>query len=204
VTDNLGATAAATVTVTVDSAPTPTNLAPVANAGPDQLNKDPGTAFTLSAAGSSDPDGAIAGYAWTQISGPTVTLSGAGTATASFTSPTRTTATYGFRLTVTDNGSPALSRSDTVLVSTRVTYLNTVAALLQARGTRSNGQPLGCTSCHSGSGGRTPLTTYAEVYSARTAVKSRISSGGSMLQYLQSGEAPVIISWIDAGTPEKN
>lgn len=204
VTDNLGATGSATVTIAV-TAPA-TNLAPVANAGPDQLNKDPGTVFTLNGAGSSDPDGTISGYAWSQIAGPAVTLTGAGTSTPSFTGPAATTASYKFRLTVTDNGSPAKTASDTVVVSTRVTYNNMVGALLLARGTQPSGMLLGCTSsgCHSGSGGRSPLTTYPEVYSVRTNVKSKISPGGSMLGFLLAGEAPIIIAWIDAGAPEKN
>jgi hypothetical protein len=60
-------------------------------------------AVTLSGTGSSDADG-IASFAWTQTAGPTVTLAGANTATATFTSPPLSTrATLTFRLTVTDN-----------------------------------------------------------------------------------------------------
>ena len=51
-----------------------------------------------------DTDGTIASYAWTQTVGPTVTLSGANTATAGFTAPTVSVATVlTFKLTVTDN-----------------------------------------------------------------------------------------------------
>ena len=51
-----------------------------------------------------DTDGTIASYAWTQTVGPAVTLSGANTATASFTAPSVSVATVlTFKLTVTDN-----------------------------------------------------------------------------------------------------
>ena len=203
VTDNLGASGSATVTITATGT---TNPGPVANAGPDQLNKDPGTAIALTGAGSSNPGGAISGYAWSQLAGPAVTLTGANTATPSFQSLARTTTSYRFRLTVTDNGSPARAASDTVVVATRVTYDNAVGAQLLSRGTQPGGQLLGCTAsgCHTSGGGLSPLTTYAQVFSARTGVKSKISSSGSMLKFLLAGEAQVIISWIDAGAPQKN
>ena len=76
------------------------NQAPGANAGPDR-NVTPGSAATLSGSGT-DSDGSITGYAWSQIAGPSVTLSGANTATASFTAPSSNT-TLSFRLIVTDN-----------------------------------------------------------------------------------------------------
>jgi len=203
VTDNGGATASATVAIAVTTA---TNTAPVANAGPDQLNKDPGTTVSLSGAASSDPDGSIASYAWTQIAGPAVTLTGANTASPSFQSAAGTTASYTFRLTVTDNGSPAKSATDDVVVSTRVTYANMVGALLLARGRQPNGELLGCTSsgCHTGTNSRAPLSTYTDVYSVRSMIRSRIQPNGSMAMFLASGEAAVITAWIDAGAPEKN
>ena len=203
VTDNAGATGTATVAIGVSA---PTNLAPVANAGVDQLNKDPGTTVSLTGAASSDPDGSVASYAWTQVSGPAVTLTGAGTATPSFTSPAATTATYEFRLTVTDNGSPAKTATDNVVVSTRVTYSNLVGAWFLARGTQPNGELLGCTSagCHTGTNSRSPLSTYTQVYSVRSSIRSRIQTNGSMAPYLAPGEAPIITAWIDAGAPEKN
>jgi chitinase len=76
------------------------NQAPTANAGPDRT-VTPGSATTLSGSGT-DSDGSITGYAWSQIAGPSVTLSGANTARASFTAPSSNT-TLSFRLIVTDN-----------------------------------------------------------------------------------------------------
>jgi len=89
------------------------NQPPVANAGPDQ-NVTVNTLVTLDGGGSSDPDGGPSplGYSWSQLSGPAVTLSGAGTASPSFT-PTVTGA-YAFRLAVSDG---ALTDTDDVTVN---------------------------------------------------------------------------------------
>ena len=53
--------------------PPPPNEAPTANAGPDQT-ADEGTAVTLDGSGSTDSDGTIATYTWTQTAGTGVTL----------------------------------------------------------------------------------------------------------------------------------
>jgi LmbE family N-acetylglucosaminyl deacetylase len=91
-----------------------TNQPPTANAGADKTVNE-GTAVSLPGSGS-DPDGTITSYAWTQTAGPTVTLSGANTATASFTAPQVTASTVlTFRLTVTDNG--GATGTDTVNVT---------------------------------------------------------------------------------------
>src|SRR6185295_9458104 len=60
-----------------------------------------GSTVTLDGSGSQDADGTIASYAWTQLSGPAVSLAGAGASVASFTAPP--TGTLGFELTVTDS-----------------------------------------------------------------------------------------------------
>ena len=124
VTDDDGATGADETTVTIS--PPATNLPPAANAGLDQ-SVAAGAAVTLSGSGS-DPDGSVAGYAWTQTSGTTVTLSGAATATATFTAPavtTRTTLT--FQLTVTDDDGATGSDEATVTVSPPATNRPPVA-----------------------------------------------------------------------------
>src|SRR5689334_5463667 len=90
------------------------NQAPTANAGPDR-NVTPGSATTLSGSGS-DADGSIASYQWSQTAGPGVTLSGANTATASFTAPASNT-TLTFRLTVTDNSGATGTDEVTITVT---------------------------------------------------------------------------------------
>ncbi|MDE0714741.1 MAG: PKD domain-containing protein, partial [Gammaproteobacteria bacterium] len=88
---------------------------PVAAAGPDRT-VDPGEAVTLDGSGSTDPDGDSLAYAWTQVSGASMTLSGADTATASFTAP-ESPGDLVFRLTATDPG--GLSAFDEVVVRVR-------------------------------------------------------------------------------------
>ena len=68
------------------AAPTPGNIAPTANAGLNQ-NVAAGVTVVLNGSGSSDSDGTIVGYAWVQTVGDTVALTGAATASPSFTSP---------------------------------------------------------------------------------------------------------------------
>ncbi len=91
------------------------NQVPVADAGTN-LTVDEGAAVSLDGSASSDADGSITAYQWTQTGGTAVTLAGANSATASFTAPAvSATDTLIFRLTVTDNGGS--TGSDTVSVS---------------------------------------------------------------------------------------
>ena len=106
-----GATATDTVAVTVEP------LVLMANAGPDQV-VDEGDAVRLDGTGSTAPLGAPPlSYSWSQTGGsPNVTLTGAATATPSFTAPSGLTAdvTLTFTLTVTVGGE---SETDTVEVT---------------------------------------------------------------------------------------
>ncbi len=92
--DNRGATKSDTVNIIV-------NVPPTAEAGPTQTVKVK-SAVTLDGRGSTDSDGTITGYAWTQKTGTPVTLTGANTATPTFTAP-GTEENMQFWLTVTDN-----------------------------------------------------------------------------------------------------
>lgn len=89
------------------------NAAPTASAGVDQTITLPTSTVTLSGSGT-DPDGSIASYAWTKVSGPTP-----GTITSAATTSTTVTGlvagTYKFELKVTDNAG-AVGR-DTVQVT---------------------------------------------------------------------------------------
>jgi PKD repeat protein len=203
VTDNNGATGSSSVGITVVA---PTNQSPIANAGPDQVNLDPGVTVLLNGTASSDPDGTITSYQWTQTAGPAITLSGASTATPSFAAPLNTTAAYTFMLTVTDSGSPQGSAQDSVTVTTRVTYVNTTKAMIDARPNQPNGTKLGCTQsgCHTTGGQTPPLLTYTDVYNNRTKTRSKIQPGQSMRKYLLTGEPEIITSWIDNGAPQTN
>jgi hypothetical protein len=73
--------------------------APIADAGPPQIGVPPGT-ITLNGSGSYSPDHDGLSYSWTQVNGPTVAISSANAAIATFSAAGSTS--YGFRLTVTD------------------------------------------------------------------------------------------------------
>ncbi|MDY6844150.1 MAG: CFI-box-CTERM domain-containing protein [Thermodesulfobacteriota bacterium] len=97
------------------------NRPPVANAGDDQV-VDEGVVVTLDGNDSTDPDGTIVSYIWTQVNGVPVTLSDPSIAQPTFTSPevAQDGESLTFQLTVTDNG--GLQNSDTCIVN--VTWEN--------------------------------------------------------------------------------
>lgn len=105
------------------------NYPPSANAGPDQSVESGATAI-LDGTASTDADGTIVSYLWEQTSGSAVTLSGAGTSTATFVVPEVTeTSSWGFSLTVTDDDGD--SDTDEVMVSVNISADMTI---LEARG----------------------------------------------------------------------
>ena len=87
--------------VNVDQTFEDVNYSPVARAGKDRTVRA-GQEVTLDGSESSDPDGSIESYLWTQLSGTTVSLSNANTAVATFTAPA-SAAELTFKLTVTDD-----------------------------------------------------------------------------------------------------
>ena len=117
VTDNDGATDTDDVTITVTDSAGGTNVDPVADAGDDQ-EVDEGDEVALAGSGS-DSDGTIASYDWAlTTANDDVTLSGADTATASFTAPEvdEDTALV-FRLTVTDNDGATATDDVTITIA---------------------------------------------------------------------------------------
>ena len=88
------------------------NRPPEARAGDDQTVEE-SDLVTLSGAASSDPDGDPITYAWSQVSGPPVTLSSAVTVVATFTPSSP--GVYVFRLDVSDGHGG--TSSDTVQVT---------------------------------------------------------------------------------------
>ncbi|MDO8445550.1 MAG: PKD domain-containing protein [Deltaproteobacteria bacterium] len=99
VTDNNGKTATDYVNISVMTGDS--NYRPTANAGADQ-SVNGGTTVSFDGSGSSDRDGSIASYAWTQTGGTNVSLTNSNTTTPSFTAPNNTD-TLTFKLTVTDD-----------------------------------------------------------------------------------------------------
>ena len=135
VTDDDGATASDTVVVTA-TAPGANNP-PTANAGADQtvtVNNQ----VTLSGTASSDSDGSIASYSWTQLSGTTVTLAGSG-ATRTFTPASA--GTYVFGLTVTDDDGSTSSQDTVTITANPVSTggANPPSATNVSRGTFASG-----------------------------------------------------------------
>jgi hypothetical protein len=100
--DTGGLQATDEVTVNVVS---PGNQPPVADAGPDQQVQE-GARVALQGGNSSDPDGNISLFLWTQISGPAVVLDDAKREQPQFTAPEvgAAGAVLVFELTVVDNG----------------------------------------------------------------------------------------------------
>ncbi|MGS0524799.1 PKD domain-containing protein [Zobellia nedashkovskayae] len=103
------------IVVTVGALP---NTAPVADAGPDQTITLPTSAVDLDGSGSSDTaPGNIATYLWTQVNGPaTATINATNSESPSVTG-LNIAGDYTFRLTVTDDGTPALNDTDDIVVT---------------------------------------------------------------------------------------
>jgi uncharacterized protein YkwD len=109
--DDQGMSDSDDVIITVATPEPPANQAPTANAGADRTVQQ-GDSVTVTGSGS-DPDGAIVTWAWAQISGTSVSLSGAATQQVQFTAPP-TAGDIRLRLTVTDDDG-AIDTDDVVV-----------------------------------------------------------------------------------------
>lgn len=92
------------------------NVAPVANAGTNQVITLPTNTTSLNGSGSRDQDGSITTYNWSQVSGPA--SANLHTSNAANTNVSGMVAgTYSFRLTVTDNAGATNSANVSVTVN---------------------------------------------------------------------------------------
>ena len=112
VTDNLGATATSSVTITVNAA---INQPPSANAGQDQTITLPQDSITVSGSGT-DSDGSIAAYQWSEVSGPSsATIASPSTAITLIKNLVQ--GAYTFSLKVTDNNGASAVSNITITVN---------------------------------------------------------------------------------------
>ncbi|MFA6069799.1 MAG: PKD domain-containing protein, partial [Janthinobacterium sp.] len=112
------------------------NQAPTANAGLDQSITLPVSSVTLNGSGT-DPDGTIASYAWTKISGTGGTITSASSASTEVTGLTQ--GSYSFRLVVTDNNGATDSDTVNVTVAAAPTGCNGVSYVAAASPDGSTG-----------------------------------------------------------------
>ena len=177
-----------------------TNQPPTANAGADILNAGPGLDQALVGSGS-EPDGQPITYQWIQTSGSGGVLTNATSSTASFNPPAitgaRDTVSFTFTLTVTDDGTPPLSGSDSKQVRVLGTWNNHIGSLFL-----NNCALSGCHSETNPGAGRQRLGTWANVSANAALVKTKISVGGSMRGNFGVTVADRVINWIDLGFPQ--
>lgn len=104
------------------------NQGPVAHAGSDQVVAS-NQLVTLDGSGSSDADGSVAAYSWTQTSGPVVELVNDDTANPTFRAPFVTGgANMAFTLTITDDAGDTATDTVTVTVAEPVGHVATPIA----------------------------------------------------------------------------
>ncbi|MGN6419691.1 MAG: PKD domain-containing protein [Pseudobacter sp.] len=106
----------AQVTITVTNGAGTGNQSPVAKAGNDITITAPANSVTLNGSTSSDPDGSIASYNWTKVSGPAEgTIAAPNSANTAVNS--LAVGTYVFRLKVTDDKGATAQDDVTVTVN---------------------------------------------------------------------------------------
>jgi tetratricopeptide (TPR) repeat protein len=132
--DRGAASRPAIVTITVKHV----NLPPVANAGQNQVVNS-GHVVSLDGSKSRDPDGSIAYYSWTQISGPAVRLEGVDTPTPTFTAPTVSADTVlKFWLAVKDDKGAISNNHSIVSVTVKATVQKSSIATAPSNATTAN------------------------------------------------------------------
>ncbi|MDB5051101.1 MAG: hypothetical protein JWO30_4172 [Fibrobacteres bacterium] len=155
------------------------NQVPVANAGADRT-VNTNTLVTLDGRASSDPDNGPSPltYAWTQVSGTAVTLSGANTSQPSFTPAAA--GTYVFRLTVNDGAATATDDIQ-VTVNTGTVFIN-LPGRIQAEGYKAGGEGVGYHDLTTGNTGGQYRTDNVDIEATTDA------GGGFNVGWTQAGE----------------
>lgn len=115
VTDNSNAVDYDTVKVTVTDF-IGGSIPPVANAGPNKTLQLPLMNSSLDGRASSDPDGSIVAYMWTQISGPVYSIINSPNSANTAISGLSTPGVYIYNLKVTDNNSISTNASTQITV----------------------------------------------------------------------------------------
>ena len=185
VTDAGALTSTDTVSITIASAG---NQAPTANAGADQTGIVQGATVTLDATGSTDSDGTIASYLWTQTVGTTVTLSDTGAQQPTFTAPA-SAETLTFQVEVTDDG--GLTHTDTVNIG--VVALSTYNGAVAGPDASVIGGEV-CTldgRLSKNVAGNEPAQAFTWVQTAGNPVTLSYTSGGKSMAFFT---APVVTS----------
>jgi hypothetical protein len=120
VSDDKGASASDTLSITVNAAAPPpaVNQPPVVSAGNDITITLPVNSVTLTAT-ASDADGSIASYSWSKLSGPSQFIINS-VSSAQTTVQSLVEGSYSFRITVTDNNGASASDTITVTVNAAV------------------------------------------------------------------------------------
>ncbi len=116
--------------------PPPTNNAPTVTASGGSVEE--GQSITLSAV-ATDSDGTISSYSWTQVSGPTASLSNANTADVTLLAPPVTADTdIELRITVTDNNGATGSTNVIVNVLSKSIQLSISGKILSGNAASAN------------------------------------------------------------------
>jgi ribosomal protein L14 len=119
VTDNRGGTATDNITVTVNAAPPSANQPPTARTDNDITITLPVNSTQVHGNTSSDVDGVIAAYKWTQVTGPAqATITGGTSAIATVSD--LTTGIYTFELKVTDDDGASSTKTMKLTVLNQV------------------------------------------------------------------------------------
>ncbi len=149
-----------------------TNIAPIADAGPDQQLAAL-SVVTLDGSGSSDPNGDSLSYQWEFVSSSTGTepaLTDADQAQATFTLPREVLgSSYTFRLTVTDDGTPPLSDVDESLVTILSIPNQAPIADISGPATARPGEAIVLDGSGSSDPDNDPITAYAWAFDISSA-----------------------------------